>query len=310
MPAITLPDYPYTPQLGWSSTRSETFRSCRRRYFFQYYGRYDNELLPVLIQRLKGLSSIPMTTGEAVHQVLAVLLKRLLRTTEEIDRERFERHVRQTITGLLAGTELMEVHYRQRSAPDAAELQEPVLACLEQLLASERYRWLKEVLQDDPRYLIEPPGFGEARLQGMKIYAKVDCLFELDGEVVILDWKSGRQDPAKHLRQLLGYAAWAEDHLKLPAERIRCVAAYLQNGYAEIEKRPTAADLQGLAAEVAAEIQEMESLCRDPERNIPLGKESFPLTENLGYCRNCQFRELCDRVEGVNSKEMSNPPGA
>ena len=26
-------------QLGWSSTRSETFRSCRRRYFFQYYSR-------------------------------------------------------------------------------------------------------------------------------------------------------------------------------------------------------------------------------------------------------------------------------
>ena len=68
-----------------------------------------------------------------------------------------------------------------------------------------------------------------------------------------------------------------------------------------LRKRPTATDLQGLAAEVAAEIKEMESLCRDRERNIPLAKESFPLTENLGYCRNCQFRELCDRVEGVNS---------
>ena len=310
MPAITLPDYPYTPQLGWSSTRSETFRSCRRRYFFQYYGRYDNELPPALIQRLKGLSSIPMTTGDAVHQVLAALLTRLLRTTAEIDGARFTRHVQQTITGLLAGTELMEVHYRQRSAPEPAELLEPVMACLEQLLASERYRWLQEVLQGDPRYLIEPPGYGEARLQGMKIYAKVDCLFEVDGEVVILDWKSGRQDPAKHLRQLLGYAAWAEDHLKLPATQIRCVAAYLQNGYAEIEKRPTATDLQGLAAEVAAEIKEMESLCRDRERNIPLGKESFPLTENLGYCRNCQFRELCDRVEGENSAGISIQPAA
>lgn len=58
----------------------------------------------------------------------------------------------------------------------------------------------------------------------------------------------------------------------------------------------TAADLQGLASEVAAEILAMESACRDPERNIPLGKEKFPLTENLGYCRNCQFRELCNRA--------------
>ena len=101
---------------------------------------------------------------------------------------------------------------------------------------------------------------------------------------------------AKHLRQLLGYAAWAEDHLKVEAQRIRCLAVYLQNGYEEVEKQPTRADLQGLAAEVAAEVQQMQDLLRDPERNIPLEKVSFPLTENLGYCCHCQFRELCDRV--------------
>ena len=296
MPAIAFPDHPYTPQLGWSSTRSETFRSCRRRYFFQYYSRYDSELPLTHVQRLKSLSSIPMLVGEAVHDVVASLLRRLLRSSAPIDRERFMRHVRQTLEAALAGTELMEVHYGQRSVPEAADLQQPAMDCLEQLLASERYLWLVEVLQGDPRYLIEPPGYGEARLQGMKIYAKVDCLIEVGAEVVILDWKTGRHDQAKHLRQLLGYAAWAEDHLKVEAQRIRCLAVYLQNGYEEVEKQPTRADLQGLAAEVAAEVQQMQDLLRDPERNIPLEKVSFPLTENLGYCCHCQFRELCDRV--------------
>ncbi|MFM7550767.1 MAG: PD-(D/E)XK nuclease family protein [Cyanobacteriota bacterium] len=135
----------------------------------------------------------------------------------------------------------------------------------------------------------------------MKIYAKVDCLIEVGSTVVILDWKTGRQDPAKHPRQLLGYAAWAEDHLGVAAEQIRCLAAYLQNVYSEIEKRPTAADLQGLAAEVAAEIEQMQALLRDADRKIPLEKAAFPLTENLGYCRHCQFRELCDRVEAAGS---------
>ena len=36
---------------------------------------------------------------------------------------------------------------------------------------------------------------------------------------------------------------------------------------------------------------------RDPERNIPLDKQAFPLTETTGYCRHCHFRELCDRIE-------------
>lgn len=43
MPEIALHQYDYTPQLGWSSTRWETFRTCRRRYFYQYYARYDRE---------------------------------------------------------------------------------------------------------------------------------------------------------------------------------------------------------------------------------------------------------------------------
>jgi CRISPR/Cas system-associated exonuclease Cas4 (RecB family) len=295
MPVIAFPGHAFTPQLGWSSTRSETFRSCRRRYFFQYYARYDQELPQARIQRLRSLSSLPMLVGEVVHEVVATLLRRLLRTTAPIDRERFTTHARQTIETSLAHTPLMEVHYQQRPEPQAAELLETVLACLDQLFASERYSWLVRVLQADPRYLIEPPGYGEARLQGMKIYAKVDCLIEADGELVILDWKTGRQDPAKHLRQLLAYAAWAEDHLGQAAERIRCLAAYLKHDYAEIEKRPTAADLQGLAVEVAAEIRQMQALCRDAERNIPLAKEAFPLTDHHGYCSSCQFRELCDR---------------
>ena len=295
MPEISVPAYPFSPQLGWSSTRSETFRTCRRRYFFQYYGRFDAEVPLAQIQRLKGLTSLPMLIGEAVHQVLAVLLRRLLRSAAAIDRPRFEAHVRQTISSLLADAELMEIYYAERSAPVLQELLDPVLLCLDQLLGAERFRWLQQVLQGNPRYLIEPPGFGEARLQGMKIYAKVDCLVEVDGDAVILDWKSGRQDPAKHLRQLLGYAAWAEDHLRLPAERIRCVAAYLQPTYAEIDRRPSPADLQGLAAEVAAEIQQMQGLCRDPERNIPLDRSAFPLTDNPAYCRHCAFRQLCDR---------------
>jgi CRISPR/Cas system-associated exonuclease Cas4 (RecB family) len=157
---------------------------------------------------------------------------------------------------------------------------------------------VRDQLSADPPWLIEPPGYGETRLRGQKIYAKVDVLIRLPGETLILDWKSGRQDAAKHTRQLLGYAAWAEHNLQIPAEEIRCVLAYLQPDYQELEKQPSSAELDGLAVEVAAEIQQMQSLCKDPERNIPLEKAAFPQTENLGSCRQCQFRELCDRVDG------------
>jgi CRISPR/Cas system-associated exonuclease Cas4 (RecB family) len=296
MPEISLPSFPFTPQLGWSTTRSETFSACRRRYFYQYYGKFDPEIPLERILQLKGLSSIPMTVGTAVHDVLAALLQRLLRTAAPIDRERFGRHTERTLAELLRGQGLMESYYGQRPQPEATELLEPVQACLDRFLASERYAWVRDQLSADPPWLIEPPGYGETRLRGQKIYAKVDVLIRVPGQTVILDWKSGRQDPAKHTRQLLGYAAWAEHNLQIPAEKILCVLAYLQPDYQELEKQPSAEELDGLAVEVAAEIQQMQALCKDPERNIPLEKEAFPLTDNPGICRNCQFRELCDRT--------------
>ena len=297
MPEISLPSFAFTPQLGWSTTRSETFRACRRRYFYQYYGKFDPEIPLGRILQLKGLSSIPMTVGNAVHDVLASLLKRLLRTATPIDRQRFTRHTERTLDGLLSGLELMETYYKQRPQPELSELLEPVQACLDRFLASERYSWVRDQLSSDPPWLIEPDGYGETRLRGQKIYAKVDVLIRVPGQTVILDWKSGRQDAAKHTRQLLGYSAWAEHNLKIPADEIRCVLAYLQPDYQELEKQPSAAELDGLAVEVAAEIQQMQALCKDPERNIPLEKDAFPLTDNAGICRNCQYRELCDRID-------------
>jgi hypothetical protein len=192
MPEISLPSFPFTPQLGWSTTRSETFSACRRRYFYQYYGKFDPEIPLERILQLKGLSSIPMTVGTAVHDVLAALLQRLLRTAAPIDRERFGRHTERTLAELLRGQGLMESYYGQRPQPEATELLEPVQACLDRFLASERYAWVRDQLSADPPWLIEPPGYGETRLRGQKIYAKVDVLIRVPGQTVILDWKSGR----------------------------------------------------------------------------------------------------------------------
>jgi len=284
MPEIALPRYPYSPQLGWSTTRSESFRGCRRRYFYQYYWKFERQLPLDRLISLRDLSSAPMIIGQAAHAVLAALLKRLLTTRNPIDQVRFQAYVSKAIEKeLKACSGLMEVYYGEREPVAAADLQPVVLACMETFLSSDRYRWLKEQLAEDPPFLIEPPGYGEARLQQLKIYAKVDALIQSSTETVILDWKSGRQDPVKHLRQLVGYAAWAEHTLSVEAGRIRCIAAYLQPAYSEVEAQPNKGELDALATAVGAEIAQMKLLCADPERNIPLEKEAFPLTDNHGW---------------------------
>ena len=179
MPEIALPRYPYTPQLGWSTTRSETFRGCRRRYFYQYYWKFERELPLDRIMVLRQLSSAPMIIGQAAHAVLAAVLRRLLKTLEPIDQSRFQGYVGKAIERELQGCSgLMEVYYGERESVAVADLQPVVQACMETFLASDRYRWLQEQLAEDPPFLIEPPGYGEARLQEFKIYAKVDALLQ------------------------------------------------------------------------------------------------------------------------------------
>jgi hypothetical protein len=144
--------------------------------------------------------------------------------------------------------------------------------------------------------LIEPFGFGEARVDEMKVYCKVDFLFVVDGRTVILDWKTGKKDTQKHTRQLLGYATWATHHLEVPADTVDAVVAYLRPSYEEFPLTPSADDLDAFADKSRAETEQMRAFCSDVEENRPLDKPSFPMTDRLQMCRMCSFKELCGRV--------------
>jgi ATP-dependent helicase/DNAse subunit B len=62
---------PGPPPFSWSLSRHETFMSCRRRYYYSYYGAYED----AEVARLKRLSALPLWAGHVVHDALERLLK-------------------------------------------------------------------------------------------------------------------------------------------------------------------------------------------------------------------------------------------
>ena len=78
--------YAYTPVLGWSFSRYETFSNCKRKYFYNYYAKHDTVFDIKKILFLKKLTSIPLEIGNISHEVIEGVLKRLIKTTEPIDR--------------------------------------------------------------------------------------------------------------------------------------------------------------------------------------------------------------------------------
>ena len=286
--------FPFTPILGWSMSRYDMFSICKRKYFYHYYGKYDPEVPMRLIQELKQLSAVPLATGIAVHTVIQVLLNRLMRTSQDIDREQFFDFAFRRTKQRADSESFHEVYYREREAVVVEDLYPKVQSCLENLLESDRYRWLvEEAIATRDRWVIEPPGYGETRMDGLKTYFKVDFLFPIGDQLHILDWKTGKQDLEKHRKQLVGYSAWASYHFEVGVEKVVPTIAYLDPQYAEVEEVFNAFDLEHFAIQVRAETEEMQEYCRDVEQNIPAEKSEFPLIDDPRICSHCEFRGLC-----------------
>lgn len=295
---LSLPRYEYTPILGWSSSRYDTFSTCRRQYYYQYYGKHDREYPRQRIDALKGLVSVPLTVGTVVHDVVAAILQRLLKSASDFDMSRFGDFVRQRVERTCQTERFFEVHYAHAEAVRPEDLLPASDACLRAFLDSDRFAWVRdEALSPGNEWLVEPPGYGETRLDGMKAYCKVDFLFVVGGRTVILDWKTGKHDDDKHGRQLLAYSAWAASQLEARPEDIEAVVAYLQPAYDEVTLRPTADQLAALIERVRAQLEEMRGLCADVEQNVPRDKDAFPMVEGRpAVCGHCNFKELCRRA--------------
>jgi hypothetical protein len=289
--------FEYTPVLGWSISRYDTFKMCKRQYFYQYYARHDHEFDTIKINTLKGLTSVPLEIGNVSHEVIKVLLRRLQKTAQEIDRERFMDYVRRETLRICNEKDFIEVYYKEADEIDAETQVLPrVLSALNNLLDGPRLPWLmREALETKEDWVVEPDGYGECRIDGRKAYCKVDFLFPVGEEIHIYDWKTGKKDAKKHSKQMRGYVTWAHFHYGTDYTKIKPTVAYLLPEYEEEAVTINEFDIEAFSGTIEEETAEMYRYCEDVEENIPLAKSEFKMTDNLKICSFCNFRELCGR---------------
>ena len=292
---MKIKEFEYTSILGWSSTRYDIFSECKRKYFYQYYAKFDKEYQKHNIDFLKGLTSIPMEIGNISHDVVKDVLERLKKSTAPVDKHKFEAYVK-NIAQSRTKKNYFEVHYKVQEKIDPDQLFHKTYASLNNFLESERFGWIKEsAISEMDKWIIEPEGYGESRLEGLKWYCKVDFMFPSGEKIIILDWKTGKKNEKKHSKQLVGYAAWASFHLDRKASDIEPIIVYLHPEYEEISLNITDVELMEYKERILRETKEMYGYCSNFEENIPLDKEKFPLREDTTICKYCNFKELCHR---------------
>lgn len=292
--------FEFTNILGWSYSRYATFLECKRKYYYQYYGKYDTENTLFQINLLKNLTTVPLEIGNISHKLIQKLLQRLQKTAEEINLGNFFAYAKRETLRICAEKNFEEVYYKRSDAVDfESEVFKKVSQAMQNFLQSGRLQWLFEealITKDD--WLIEfekEDRFGECRIDNLKAYCKVDFMFPIDEELHIIEWKTGKEDYTKYSVQLRGYAGWANFQFTTDYSLIKTTIAYLLPEYKEMSVELNEYDIDDFINQVKIQTERMYEFCEEPELNVPLEKEKFEMTPAVNFCKTCKYRELCNR---------------
>jgi hypothetical protein len=282
-------------EFSWSVSRHDAFMSCKRRYFYSYYESQDDPE----VRRLKKLSALPLWAGNVVHETIEQVLKAHDALPSPDQQQAI---IRDAVHGVMLaqwreseagspGFRLFEHEYEVPvDADDKKILVGTVMRSLRNFFASEtlreafavgRGRWL--TVEDLVSFDVE----------GVEVKLRMDLAYRRpDGQVLIVDWKTGRAEGRFNEVQLAGYALYAAraGWVRSP-EEIRTELAYLALPR-YVRRAVDARKLDHARSFIARSAGNMKKLLLDPDANTAR-REDFAMIDRPSACRRCNFRRLC-----------------
>jgi hypothetical protein len=294
-------------EFTWSKSRADCFRSCPRQYYFQYYGSWGGweATAPEETRRLyvlKQLKTRPMWAGERVHTCIEHSLRNLRRGIDVLNPEKiidvtlaemrndFRSSRAKNYWARPKTCALFEHEYRVPVSDEQwRQTAQDVEMCLRRFYGSETFAHLRALPRDA---WLEVEELGQFLLDGVKVWAKIDCSFRDKGAVWILDWKTGRSLAEKNTLQLVCYSLYAHSQWGVPPDHVRTAEYYLLVDEFH-EYGVTEGDISDARAYIAGSVEDMTSLLVNVGANEPMDQEAFVQTDSLRECRRCKFVGPC-----------------
>ena len=280
---------------SWSVSRHDTFQSCRRRYFLSYYAAVDDPE----VHRLKRLSALPMWAGSVVHETIEAFLKAHDAMPSPEEQEAIVRAAvhsdmltafRQSEAGP-EGFRLFEHEYGQ--PVDQEDKRIVVTTVMRSLRNFFKSPTLREAFAVGRQHWLTVEDLVSFHVGPTEVFLRMDLAYrDPQGQVVIVDWKTGRGEGRFSEVQLAGYALYAaEKGWVASADELQTELAYLAIPR-YVRRRVDAQRLHHARAFIEKSAANMRALLVDPEGN--LGRlEDFPMIDRPRVCRRCNFRRLC-----------------
>jgi CRISPR/Cas system-associated exonuclease Cas4 (RecB family) len=277
-------------------------------YYYQYYGfwggwEFDADKRTRMIYILKQLQNRQMWAGSKVHECINNTLNEIKSGNKKIDIE----HKIETTLDLMRKEFSSSKNKKYLTDPKTCALYEHeygleiskeewqsnadnVVVCLRNFFNSDIY---EEISQLSDNQWLELEQFPYFYLRDFKIFAVLDFAYRRNDEIIIYDWKTGREDPEKDKFQLACYGLFATQKWNFKPENVKLVDYYLSSGNQnEFYLRDFKID--EIQDRIINSIDEMIYLLDNPQGNIAT-EDRFPFTENEQICKYCNFNKICHR---------------
>lgn len=294
-----------TNEFSWSYSRHRTFSTCKREYYYRYYGswggwEYYADELTQRLYRLKNMITLPMLVGDVVHRMISVALESL-KEGHEIPSERVEADVidefkkawrqskkREWKTAPKRKVNLFEHYYGGNpTEQELLELRDTMIDSIHGFYLSDSYRFIKTL---SPREWLTKEELDSYIFQGTKIWVKLDFAARHGERIYLYDWKTGK-GVTEDETQLAVYALYAQDKWGIDLKDLRLFDIYLKKQL-PVKMKLSKGTVETAKDVILQSINGMVDLLDDQTKNTAK-IDSFPMVEDMAVCRRCSFKEVC-----------------
>jgi hypothetical protein len=294
--------------ITWSNSKIGFLETCPRKYYFHYYGSKKRNALSEPKKNelifLSKLSNRYLFPGTVVHDIIRLFfinakkgnawdLNKLLwlAETKIKDAISYSSEKRENIIKeyKFEPTLLKEIYYQQI---DEAEFKKELLDKVKKSITNFYNAEVFDELRQGGKQatsLIETAAEFEIT-PGIYVSGKIDIAYQnADQLFIVADWKTGNNDEDETSLQLLVYALWAVEEMKIPIENIRIRKAFLNSTTVD-DLRYSQKELDRAKMRI---IQSSESIKILDKYGVAANEEAFTPCFQPKVCALCPYEKIC-----------------
>jgi len=294
-----------TNDFTWSFSRHRMFNSCKRKYYYQYYGSWGGwensaEETTKKLYMLKNITTLPMLAGDVVHKMISIVLeswkKRYEISVEKAENQiinNFRRAWRESKNcewekSPKWKTNLFEHYYEENPSKDRLlEIKDTLVESIHGFYLSESFDFIKTLSTQE---WLSKEKMDTFDFHATKIWCVVDFAVRHTERVYIYDWKTGKKTPEDEV-QLSIYALYAREKWDVDLKDLRLIDVYLKH-HLSPKIKPNRTIVTKTENMINDSIFNMKELLDDEfENKASIGK--FPMVDNNWVCSYCKYKEVC-----------------